>query len=140
MKEKMREKAARYFVENSNCCKSILLAADETWSLQISQDLIAVTDFFPKGMFSGCTCGALVGAEMVLGIIQKRNAMAMNPKLANQLYKIFVATFGSCCCRVLRKKHSILERFTHEGCKKITADTAGILYDLVEKLKNISKC
>ncbi|WP_227762127.1 C-GCAxxG-C-C family protein [Zhaonella formicivorans] len=135
MKSTMQEKAANYFAKGYNCCQSVLLAANDLWALEISPDVIASAHFFREGMGAGCTCGALVGCEMALGIIQQRKGVSLKAKPACQLHDNFVKAFGSSCCRVLRKKQGVLERATNQGCKKITAQAAGILYDLFEELK-----
>lgn len=135
MRNAIQEKADGYFAQGHNCCQSVMLAANDIWDLNISTDLIYAGQFFLEGMSSGCTCGALVGIEMSLGIIQKRKNLNLKPAVAEQVHDHFVKTFGSSCCRVLRKKQGFLERTTKKGCKKITSEAAGILYDLMEELE-----
>lgn len=131
----MQEKAASWFTKGFNCCQSVLLAANETYSLGLNPDFLQDAGyFFQEGMSSGCTCGALVGAEMALGLINKHQGLNLKPQAAAELHESFVKTFGSSCCRVLRKKQGVVERVTKQGCKRITAVTSGLLYELVEKI------
>lgn len=132
LKQVIMEKAANYFAGGYNCCQSVLLAANDVWSLDISRDLIAAAHFFRNGMASGCSCGALVGMEMTLGVIQERKGVVIKPRAAKQLHDVFVNSMGSSCCRVLRKKQGLIARTTHQGCKDITAEAAGMIYELLQ--------
>ncbi len=134
LKSILESRAAHYFSEGYNCCQSVLLAANDTWDLSISRDLITAGRFFEHGMGSGSTCGALVGAQMALGILNERMGTNLTNKSAHQLYAEFVKTFASCQCRELRKKQSFADRIGYKGCKRITLVTAGILYELWEKM------
>lgn len=133
MRQIIAEKAAKYFAEGNNCCQSVLLAANDIWHLEISRDLIDAGFFFREGMVSGCSCGALVGMEMALGVIQTRRGIPFKQDQAKELHDAFVKAFGSTCCRVLRKKQGLIKRTTQKGCKKITSGAAGILCDLVQE-------
>lgn len=134
MRQMMAEKANKYFAEGNNCCQSVLLAANDIWHLEISRDLLDASYFFREGMGSGCSCGALVGMEMVLGVLHKRRGVSLKKEKAKELHDAFVKTFGSSCCRVLRKKQGLIERTTNQGCKKITSGAAGVLYDLLKDI------
>lgn len=137
MKELMEEKAAGWFTKGYNCCQSILLAARETYALEMNPDfLIEIGRFFREGMASGCTCGALVGAEMALGLVNKEQGLDLPPETAGALHDRFIKAFGSSCCRVLRKKQGVIGKMTKQGCKKITAGTAGLLYELIEEIRS----
>jgi C_GCAxxG_C_C family probable redox protein len=133
MRKMMAEKAAKYFAEGNNCCQSVLLVANDLWHLEISRDVIDAAYFLREGMASGCSCGALVGMEMVLGLLQKKGEVSIKKEKAKELHDAFVKTFGSSCCRALKKKQGLIERTTKQGCRKITAETAGILYELVKE-------
>lgn len=136
MKELMQKKAAGWFAKGYNCCQSVLLAAQEIFSLAANPELLVnAGHFFREGMLSGCICGALVGAEMALGLINQKKGLDLKPQVAADLHDRFVKTFGSSCCRVVRKKQGVVGRLTGQGCQKVTAVTAGLLYELVEKLR-----
>ncbi len=85
---------------------------------------------------SGCTWGALSGAELALGLFLGRDRPgASNGKLAmpaaNLLHNRFKALFGSTCCRVLTQKvkHNQKEHF--KQCGRITGQTAELAAHLV---------
>ncbi|KAF1084024.1 putative redox-active protein [Sporotomaculum syntrophicum] len=134
MKELIKEKAGSYFAQGNNCCQGVLMAANDVWHLEISRDVIDAAFFMREGMASGCSCGALVGMEMTLGLLLKKKGIPYQKEHAKALHDAFVKTFGSSCCRVLRKKQGLLERTTQKGCRRITAETAGILYDFITEI------
>ncbi|MBI4965076.1 MAG: C_GCAxxG_C_C family protein [Desulfomonile tiedjei] len=78
---------------------------------------------------SGCTCGALSGAVLALGLFLGRDRPAARDKKealpsANLLHDRFRERFGSACCRVLSRKvkHNPKEHF--KQCAVITGWTA----------------
>ncbi|MGO9567748.1 MAG: C-GCAxxG-C-C family protein [Desulfomonilaceae bacterium] len=85
---------------------------------------------------SGCTCGALSGAALGLGLFLGRdrpggsNAKQAMPA-ANRLHNRFKALFGSTCCRVLTQKvkHNQKEHF--QQCGRITGQAAELAALLV---------
>lgn len=81
-----------------------------------------VASGFPEGIGgSGCTCGALTGGVMALGLFlsqsdsnlaDRRRAMAAS----GRLYHGFKSRFGSTCCRVLIKNGSSEIPHYFEAC------------------------
>lgn len=81
-----------------NCCQAVLLAyADE---LHMDPDmLMKLGSAFGSGMATmDGTCGALVGAEMVLGLLGKQPVRAD----AKQLFTAFERQCGSSVCKTLK--------------------------------------
>jgi len=64
---------------------------------------------FPIGMGgSGCTCGAVVGGVMALGLFFRRTQpkdekVQLTMKLANELHDNFKSKHKFLCCRILTK-------------------------------------
>jgi C_GCAxxG_C_C family probable redox protein len=91
---------------------------------------IRVASALPIGLGnSGCTCGALSGAALALGLFLGRDRPgAFNGKqampAANLLHNRFKKLFGSTCCRVLSRhaKEDPKEHF--KQCGRITGQTA----------------
>lgn len=83
-----------------NCCQAVLLAyADK---LDLSHDaLVALGAAFGSGMggMQG-TCGALCGAEMVLGMLDYRG-VSMN-KYSRELFHDFESQCGSTVCAEIK--------------------------------------
>lgn len=77
---------------------------------------------------SGCTCGALSGAALALGLFFGRDRPGSSGKqamdAANLLHNRFKSLFGSTCCRVLTQKVKSHPKEHFKQCSKITGQTA----------------
>lgn len=135
----IEKQAARYFEEGYNCCQSILLATNDAWNLEIDPLIISAGHFFRNGMGSGSTCGALIGAQMALGILNERYGTKLKIKTAHTLYNEFVGALGSTDCKDLRKRQSFRDKIGYKGCKVITLTTAGILCEFWENIHGQEK-
>ena len=62
------EENARYGGVNLNCCERILRGANIAYGLGMREEDLRVSAAFGGGMGIGITCGALVGALMVLSM------------------------------------------------------------------------
>lgn len=130
---KASELAGEAMRTGSNCCESILTAANAIWDLNLSQDTFAAASLFKEGMGSGCTCGALVGMVMASGILRERLGLPKEEKLAAKLHQRFKQEFKSSCCAVLRKNYTFRDRLGNKGCIRMTSRAAALL---VEEWKN----
>ena len=93
------EKAAE-LKHSHNCCQAVLLAFEDR--LPLDRDtLLALGSTFGSGMggMKG-TCGALTGAEMVLGLLGYQGS-SMN-KYSRELFAAFEETCGSSVCIELK--------------------------------------
>ncbi|MBP3240892.1 MAG: C_GCAxxG_C_C family protein [Oribacterium sp.] len=94
------EKAVEYKHSGCNCCQAVLEAFRD--ELDLSEDQIrTLGSGFGIGM--GCmeaTCGALVGANMVLGLRNKTNKPII-PQ-SRQLLNDFKAACGATICKELK--------------------------------------
>jgi C_GCAxxG_C_C family probable redox protein len=106
---------------------------------------IRLASALPVGLGnSGCTCGALSGAALALGLFLGRDHPgAFNGKpampAANLLHNRFKGLFGSTCCRVLSQKvkHNQKEHF--QQCGRITGQAAELAALLVlDKLPELA--
>jgi len=111
----------------NNCCQAVLLAASQVWEIPLGDDMMAAASLFGGGMGSGCTCGALAGIIMAAGIMDKYHPHPSGVKLAQQLHDLFKKEFGSTCCRVIRKKRSVIENIGKKACIDLTGRTVEIL-------------
>jgi C_GCAxxG_C_C family probable redox protein len=87
----------------------------------------AVASALPEGMGgAGCTCGALSGAQLGLGLFlggPGSRWRKMAPP-ARSLHDAFRAEFGATCCRVLSKKVAHDPGLHLERCVGLTAAAA----------------
>jgi len=88
-------------------------------------------------------CGAVTGGFMVLGLAHgNSNPKDMDTKLSaykkvRELNQLVEEIYGTSNCFELLKKHAtesdVAERKHHKIiCRKVVADVAGLLYDMLE--------
>ena len=96
--------------------------------------LLACATSFSGGMSSGCVCGAVAGAQMVIGYNFGRDNASGNSVCAREKAKMLVEEFkrrnNATCCRVLTAGLEGAVRKEH--CSKMVADAAEILENLVK--------
>jgi len=88
------------------CSEAILHTFNEALGKPLPQEAIKLSSGFPVGMgvlgTGGCTCGALSGGVMVLGLVYGRaNPGDDAPQVlekAKELHDWFLADKGSTCC------------------------------------------
>jgi len=86
---------------------------------------------------SGCICGALSGAVMILGAAKGRVSADVPRKesyeLSNEYHKRFYEKFGATCCRVLVKEE-FGSREQGDRCYRIITESAELMMNfLIEK-------
>ena len=93
------ETAVQYMKSGYNCCQSVVKALGDLTGID-QNDLNNLASGFGMGM--GCleaTCGALVGAVMMIGPVteEKKNVL-----IARQILKQFEETCGATLCKDLK--------------------------------------
>ena len=126
-------RAAEYFQNGYSCSESLIKwAIDESL---VSADLLAVATPFSGGMGSGCLCGAIAGAQMIIGSQFGKENKYGNEVVARakakELIQRFTEIHKATCCRVLtrgmemgspeRKAHCVnmvddCQKFVEEIC------------------------
>ncbi len=105
------------------CSEAVLSVLNQGLGGGLPPDVaMKVASGFPEGIGgSGCTCGALTGCVIALGLFlsQSDSNLAARRKAmsaSGRLHHDFKSRFGSTCCRVLIKKGS--SEFPHhfEAC------------------------
>jgi C_GCAxxG_C_C family probable redox protein len=132
------DKRARYYhKEGFNCAESIFLAFREQAAPELSADTVRIATAFGGGIgSSGCLCGALAGAVMILGLLKGR-ATPQAPrgeayKLSGEFHNIFKGEFGATCCRVLRKNQKTADSGA-AGCGELISRTDQLLREFINK-------
>ena len=68
MEKKFIDLAPKYFLEEGySCSESIAKAAVEIGLAK--EEIISIATSFSGGMGSGCLCGAVAGAQMIIGLM-----------------------------------------------------------------------
>ncbi|MBP1623560.1 MAG: uncharacterized protein H6Q07_1580 [Acidobacteria bacterium] len=109
--EKMREEAESYYLAGDfYCSETVLKVISEHFSTELPDNIVSLASAFPRGLGSGCICGALVGGTMALGmffgrsVAKEDNKVRKAVELSHELHDVFKKKCKSTCCRVLTKK------------------------------------
>lgn len=119
------------------CSETVVKTIRDTFELPVSDDIIAAASGFPMGMGgAGCSCGAVAGGIMALGLVfgrtqakdkQVRQAM----RLARELHDTFKAEHRSICCRVLTRELKIGSRQHIRRCIAFTGEVAATVAQII---------
>lgn len=126
------KKTAENYYSNGDyyCSEAIVKTIKDAFDLQISDDVIAAASGFPIGMGgAGCTCGAIAGGIMALGLFFGRTE-AKDEKvnhtmvLAKELHDVFQSKHKTLCCRILTKNMTLGSPKHMEQCVSFTGEVA----------------
>ena len=133
----MKEKAVEYYLYRGySCSESVVQAAIDEGLCD--ESLLSCATGFSGGMSSGCVCGAVAGAQLVLGYNFGRENSQGNDVLARAKAKELVDEFKNrnkvTCCKALTAGLEGMQRKQH--CSKMVADAAEILEQLIKVKTN----
>ncbi|MBQ3642851.1 C_GCAxxG_C_C family protein [bacterium] len=136
----MKEIAVKYFLSGYSCSESVVQAAVDKG--YISQDLLSVATSFSGGMGVRCLCGAVAGAQIVIGAMFGKSKTSDGMKaraLAKQFNETFAQKYKVNCCKVLSagfKDFHSPERKQH--CTSMVNDSCEILEEILKAEKKIN--
>lgn len=129
----MKNKAVEYFKNGYSCSESIILACADAGLCE--QNLLSVATAFSGGMSSGCLCGAVAGAQMVLGSMFGKSNSKGNEEIARAKAKDFIAEFKkrrkATCCKVLTNGLDFGTPERKQNCAQLVEECTDILESLV---------
>jgi C_GCAxxG_C_C family probable redox protein len=102
----------------------------DAFDLQVPDSVVAMASGFPIGIgVAGCTCGAVNGGIMALGLFfgrtrPKDNKVNKAMELARELHDTFRKRHRSLCCRTLTKFMILGSRKQLEQCISFTGEVA----------------
>ncbi|CBZ02628.1 hypothetical protein H04402_00817 [Clostridium botulinum H04402 065] len=128
---KIREVAENYYRNGDfYCSEAVVKTIRDEFKIEVSDDAIAMASGFPVGMGgSGCTCGAIVGGIMALGMVFGRKE-AKDPiveksmELSKKLHDDFKKQHKSLCCRFLTKGMQLGSKEHMDQCIAFTGEVA----------------
>lgn len=130
----MREEAINYYKQGYSCSESIIQAAIDKGLCDKS--LLSVATAFSGGMSSGCLCGAVAGAQMVLGASFGKKNSKNNEETARTKAKEFIEEFKSkrktTCCRVLTAGLEFNSYERKQNCASLVEECAEILDNIIK--------
>jgi len=140
--EGIKKKAEDYYrCGDFYCSEAVVKTIKDEFDLQLPDDVIAMASGFPVGIGgAGCTCGALTGGIMALGMLfgrKKAGDPAVNKAmaLAKELHDTFKARHKSTCCRVLTKGMELGSEEHMEQCIFFTGEVAAETANLIIREK-----
>ncbi len=128
---RIREIAEKYY-ENGDfyCSEAIIKTIIEEFRLPKCDEAIKMASGFPVGIGGkGCTCGAISGGVMAIGLFFGRSfgkdtAVQKAMELSGKLYDKFFEKRNSSCCRVLTKDMTLGSTEHMKQCIYFTGDVA----------------
>jgi C_GCAxxG_C_C family probable redox protein len=146
----IEEKAGDYEVLWESCAQGTLAALQEAFHLEDENALKAATAM-PGIALRGETCGAVMGAIMVLGLAFGRRepadekAVQVTMSVSRKLCRRFEEVYGSCNCRDIQQKifgrtfdvmkQADLDAFNEadqgQKCRKVAGKAARIAAELI---------
>lgn len=136
--KKEYELAKKYHLEGNNCVESIVKTCNDSMQLQLPEEAIRMVSGLGGGLGrSGCVCGALSGACLILGALVGRLDPAEKPlpevyQYTGEFHNRFKKHFGTTCCRSLNKLQFGTPEY-RKYCINITATAADMLSDFIEE-------
>ena len=127
-------KAAEYFNNGYSCSESMIKwAIDEGFA---SEELLAVATSFSGGMGVGCLCGAIAGAQMIIGAQYGRDNKYGNENLARakakELAQRFMEKHKATCCRVLTRGMEFSGPNRKAHCTNMVDDCQRLVEELIK--------
>ncbi|SCK01904.1 C_GCAxxG_C_C family protein [uncultured Clostridium sp.] len=143
---KIRETAESYYRNGDFfCSEAIVKTIKDEFELPISDEIVAAASGFPIGIGgSGCTCGAVSGGVMSLGLVFGRQ-VAKDPKvrktmeLTKELHEKFRNNHKSLCCRILTKGLDMGSGEHKEQCISFTGEVAEEVAKIIVRELNLEK-
>lgn len=131
--ERIRKIAEDYYRNGDfYCSEAVVKTIIDEFQIDISEDVIKMASGFPVGMGGmGCTCGALTGGVMAIGLVYGRS-QGKDPKvnkameLSAKLYQIFCERHKVSCCKVLTRG---MEKGSPEHMQQCIAFTGEMAYE-----------
>ena len=127
-------KAAEYFNNGYSCSESMI-----KWAIDeglVSEELLAAATSFSGGMGVGCLCGAIAGAQMIVGAQYGRDNKYGNENLARakakELAQRFMEKHKATCCRVLTRGMEFSGPNRKAHCTNMVDDCQKLVEELIQ--------
>ncbi|MDQ0150748.1 C-GCAxxG-C-C family (seleno)protein [Eubacterium multiforme] len=127
----IRETAEKYYRDGDFfCSEAIVKTLKDEFMKELSDDVVKMASGFPVGIGrAGCTCGALTGGILVLGMIFGRSEArgeesAKVLELSKELYDKFIDMNKCTCCKVLTKGMVKGSKEHKDQCVRFTGEMA----------------
>ena len=127
-------KACEYFNNGYSCSESMI-----KWAIDeglVSEELLPAATSFSGGMGSGCLCGAVAGAQMIIGSQFGRENKYGNEMIARmkakELIQRFMEKHKATCCRVLTRGMEMGSPERKAHCTNMVNDCENLVKELLK--------
>lgn len=127
----IKETAENYYRDGDfYCSEAIVKTIRDKFELQVPDEVISMASGFPVGIGgSGCTCGAIAGGVMSLGLFfgrteAKDDRVDRAMALSKELHDTFREKHKSLCCRVLTRDMTLGSPEHMNQCIAFTGEVA----------------
>ncbi|WP_346354747.1 C-GCAxxG-C-C family protein [Azotosporobacter soli] len=134
----IRSEAEEYYRKGDfYCSEAIVKAIKDAFSPSVSDEVVAMASGFPVGMGgAGCTCGAVSGGVMALGMLFGRTQaqdkqVAKTMQLAKELHDHFQSRHKMLCCRALTQGKELGSPEHMKQCISFTGEVAEVVAKIV---------
>ncbi|MGN1317490.1 MAG: C-GCAxxG-C-C family (seleno)protein [Lachnospirales bacterium] len=114
----LKNMAVRYYREGYNCSQSVLMAANEKYSLNLPHKCIKMCEGVSNGLGIGSVCSVLVACIMVISLMCEKEVKMKRLEMIDKFDKVN----GGINCGKIRDN----------DCIKIIENSCDILEDLVK--------
>lgn len=137
---RIKEQAEEYYRSGGfYCSEAIVKVIKDAFGLDVPDQVVAMASGFPVGIGgSGCTCGAVAGGIMALGLFFGRTApgepqVQKTMQLARELHDTFQQRHGALCCRVLTRGMKLGSPQHMAQCIAFTGEVAAATAHLIQR-------
>lgn len=127
-------KAGEYFNNGYSCSESMI-----KWAIDeglVDENALSLATSFSGGMGSGCLCGAIVGAQMIIGSQFGRDNKFGNENIAREKAREFIQKFvekhKATCCRVLTRGMEFSGPNRKAHCTNMVDECENLVKELVQ--------
>lgn len=114
-----------------NCAETILRTFNDVLDLQLGQNVRIAAGFGGGIGQTGCVCGALNAAIMVINLLAGRQSGQESIKpiyaLTAEFHSLFTQKYGAACCRAIKAKRQ------GAGCNDLIMQTASLLAEFIQE-------
>ena len=128
-------KSVEHFLSGNSCSESVILGAIDSGIAD--EALLSIGTPFSGGIGSGCLCGAVSGAMVVIGHLFGKNNKYGNPEIARALAKKYMDSFKevhkATCCRVLSRGTEAGTPERKQHCSAFVEYSSNLLEKLIKE-------
>jgi len=145
--QKIRETAEQYYRSGQYyCSEAIIKTIRDEFNADFPESIISLASGFPVGMGgAGCTCGAVAGGIMAIGMFFGRidpgdKKIEKTMSLSKELHDIFKKRHGHLCCRVLTNKMTLGSPEHMKQCISFTGEVCEQTSRIIARELENSNC